>query len=538
MTALTIDDFNFAKIEAYILARASWQDGHLIWPVDEDERSVRVGCLAFLQQHANGNRLRRARPAYWWYMITKRKIIPDTHIMVSLCEMSNCIDHNEILPKKQNRIFQMEEFEYAQALKRLHKFFSTPDDKGCIRWNGSYHETGYGNYQMFGSSKRNAHCASWMLANKSEIPEGCVIRHACDNRYCVNPAHLSLGTDTENADDRKQHGTQPYGEDCPGASITNEKARQIIDSFGNGKTQKERAKEFDVSKSIISYIDRGISWTHLMNPQELQIRQERNAKWKESMLTESEVQEILASKGQGTQRERAEKFEISLGTVNNIDSGQHKFAQSEARKAELASRTVANQGDKYFEKVIAKIRDKSTEFLGEDNVIHLLWKNDPTTENVSRKQMSYNNDYYYVHTVSFLAHNKRLTPTPGMLTRHKCRYKFCVSPTCLEEGTAANNGQDQVRDGTSQRGEKNCHATLTESQVIFIKQTKGKDTQKVRSVAFGATRSQIAHIDDESAWSYIKAGEPSQETLDKVKAVSDELKARKKRWKRHKISPV
>ena len=42
--------------------------------------------------------------------------------------------------------------------------------------------------------------------NFGKIPNGMVVRHKCDNRLCINPAHLELGTHKENAMDRETRG--------------------------------------------------------------------------------------------------------------------------------------------------------------------------------------------------------------------------------------------------------------------------------------------------------------------------------------------
>lgn len=50
-----------------------------------------------------------------------------------------------------------------------------------------------------------AHRVSYELAN-GLIPAGLVVRHRCDNSICVNPAHLLVGTQYENMQDRKRAG--------------------------------------------------------------------------------------------------------------------------------------------------------------------------------------------------------------------------------------------------------------------------------------------------------------------------------------------
>lgn len=78
---------------------------------------------------------------------------------------------------------------------------------GCWEWQGRrYVPSGYGLASIRGRST-GAHRVSWEIHN-GPIPSGMVVRHDCDNKPCVRPDHLRLGTPGENSADLVARGTK------------------------------------------------------------------------------------------------------------------------------------------------------------------------------------------------------------------------------------------------------------------------------------------------------------------------------------------
>lgn len=134
--------------------------------------------------------------------------------------------------------------------------------EGCWLWTGGTQPSGYGWFGIWRGTRQGAHRWAWQLANQQEIPDGAVVMHACDNRLCVNPAHLALGSHADNIRDmhRKERWCDRKGAKHPLAELTEDGARDI--KYG-GLSAKEAAKKYRVSPSVVFKIRSGARWAHI-----------------------------------------------------------------------------------------------------------------------------------------------------------------------------------------------------------------------------------------------------------------------------------
>ena len=142
------------------------------------------------------------------------------------------------------------------------------DKEGCWIWTAGLNNKGYGMFRPGGlAPKRLAHRLSYEDSN-GRIPTGALILHSCDNRRCVNPAHLRLGSHKDNVADMDLRGRRvpntPKGADNCNSFASEEEITAMRREYIAGAKADDLAKKYGFSASAIRDPLLGRSWRHLL----------------------------------------------------------------------------------------------------------------------------------------------------------------------------------------------------------------------------------------------------------------------------------
>lgn len=124
---------------------------------------------------------------------------------------------------------------------------------GCWDWQRSKTPRGYGKLAVQGRLVA-AHRHSYSLS-KGSIHPGSHVLHKCDNRSCVNPEHLFLGTHKDNMVDMTTKGRSGKAKISPEQVVI---ARRLA---AQGHQRAVIAQMTGISYTNLCYILRGNTWT-------------------------------------------------------------------------------------------------------------------------------------------------------------------------------------------------------------------------------------------------------------------------------------
>lgn len=96
--------------------------------------------------------------------------------------------------------------------------------------------------------------------------KGLIIRHECDNRRCVEPLHLRVGTQSDNVADMMARGRNSPPPRMPGgihpmAKLSYEDVAAIRRARLNGAKNTDLARTYNVTPTTIGHIVNGKTWS-------------------------------------------------------------------------------------------------------------------------------------------------------------------------------------------------------------------------------------------------------------------------------------
>jgi hypothetical protein len=140
---------------------------------------------------------------------------------------------------------------------------SVPQENGCILFIGSKDDCGYARISKDGKLVR-VHREVWKKHNPDKEITG-VIMHSCDNPSCINPAHLSHGTQADNIADMVAKGRRVVlkGSNQRDAKLHESQIPEIRNMLLSGKSPEKIAPLYKVTPAAIRSIAQGKTWTHV-----------------------------------------------------------------------------------------------------------------------------------------------------------------------------------------------------------------------------------------------------------------------------------
>jgi hypothetical protein len=145
----------------------------------------------------------------------------------------------------------------ADVWRRFDEKWTPEPNSGCYLWTGAV--ANYPRFRMGDRTRQASHVAyeRWV----GPIPKGMQACHRCDNRFCVNPDHLFLGTQLENMRDMTSKGRRRGGPKHAPHKPWALNDEQVAEIRSKKKSGVAYAKQFKVTPRSIYNVWTGRTWS-------------------------------------------------------------------------------------------------------------------------------------------------------------------------------------------------------------------------------------------------------------------------------------
>lgn len=159
-------------------------------------------------------------------------------------------------------LFYMDEQPFSK--RTINRFWSKVRIllSGCWEWQGSFHNGGYGHFSVRDFNFK-AHRVAYRIYYAYD-PKSLHVCHTCDNRACVNPFHLWLGTNADNIQDKMTKQRQARGESNAHHKLTEQDVLYIRSIYIPKHGEISRlARLFSITPTNMVAILKHETWKHI-----------------------------------------------------------------------------------------------------------------------------------------------------------------------------------------------------------------------------------------------------------------------------------
>jgi hypothetical protein len=145
----------------------------------------------------------------------------------------------------------------AEAIERLAARARRDETTGCLLWQGSKANGGYGQI-TYRRQLHTTHRLAW-IASRGPVPANHYVCHSCDNPACIAIEHLFLGTPQDNYRDMRRKGRTRYN-----SKLEMHEVAAIKRRLAAGEPAAAIAKDYAVRYDRILNIKRGVAWREVV----------------------------------------------------------------------------------------------------------------------------------------------------------------------------------------------------------------------------------------------------------------------------------